>query len=419
LQLEARRVFEAHQDYLVSNGANQAAGIIVENATGRILAYVGSSDWNVEGGSRIDMVRAHRTAGSILKPFGYALAYDRGLAPSEPVADIDLTFGDEAHPYHPQNIDLQYLGPIAAAEALALSRNVPAVQVGERIGTRDFLSLLRVLGFEAMTEGPEHYGPAIMLGVGEVSLWELASAYTAFSRRGERIELTWSAAGAGAEHRAYSAAAAGLMAENLSSPVWRARFLNFGMAPPDLGFEVGTKTGTSQDHIDTWAVAFSTEITVAVWVGNTDGSPTRGLTGGTGAGPIAVQLMKAATGEKSGRSSRLWEEGDLEPRVVCPLSGHLRNQACPEGVERLFHPEYAPDASCELHRRGRVLESSSVGSSFVCDPSGEDRAVVLPESYGAWIGSQETAGPLEGAYDLRWFSADRTSDCTLQLGSSL
>lgn len=423
IQDRLEEILRRHLPRLRHASARQAAAIIVDNESGEVLAYAGSADWDDPEGGRFDMVEARRPAGSILKPFGYALAYQDGLRPTDLLADVPTVFPESSGIYTPQNIDMDFLGPLPAAEALALSRNVPAVFVGQRVGTDRLLASLREVGFRGLTQPADHYGAALILGSAEVSLWEAAEAYACLARSGDCISLTWSLTVESKPHRALSKPAAALVAENLSNPAWRVRFLEIGMAPARFDMPVATKTGTSQNHADTWAIAFSSRFTIAVWAGNDDGAPTRGLTGGTGAGPIAVELVSLVltNWRRVAAPQPWWPTENLEVLEVCPISGLLTTEACPDTVERLFDPDRKPVSMCPMHKRGAVVRTAERGSAprFSCSNAGRERAVVLPAAYQEWLeeqrGLSEGPGSYVDPYGSRWYLASESIDCEISL----
>src|SRR5207249_3081655 len=153
------------------------AVLVVENATGEALAYVGSSG-DLSSARFVDGVRARRQAGSTLKPFLYGLAFEkRILTPASLLADSPLEISVSNGVYRPKNYDDRFRGTVTARTALAASLNVPAVQTGLLVGLDDLVDRLRQLGIVHLEESGELYGPSLALGSADVSLWELVNAY--------------------------------------------------------------------------------------------------------------------------------------------------------------------------------------------------------------------------------------------------
>ena len=164
----------------------------MDNATGGVLAYVGSAG-DASSARWVDGVRARRQAGSTLKPFLYALALDERLVtPASLVEDSPVEILVSGGLYRPQNYDERFLGLVSVRTALASSLNVPAVRTLGLVGDEVFAQRLRRLGFEGLREGGDFYGPSLALGSADVSLWELVNAYRTLANSGRwsRLRLT-------------------------------------------------------------------------------------------------------------------------------------------------------------------------------------------------------------------------------------
>ncbi|RKH39668.1 transglycosylase domain-containing protein, partial [Corallococcus sicarius] len=163
---------------LEERGVGEAAAIVLDNATGEVLAYVGSSDFLDESkGGQNDGVRSLRQPGSALKPFAYGLALSKGFTPSSVLADVEVHLATPGGAYVPRNYDRRVHGPVRLRAALASSYNIPAVRVADALGPEQVLRVLREAGFESLKESASHYGVGIVLGNGDVTLRELARAY--------------------------------------------------------------------------------------------------------------------------------------------------------------------------------------------------------------------------------------------------
>ncbi len=414
LQEDAEGLVRTHLAALASLGAGNAAVIVVDNERGEVLAWVGSgSYWDDSNAGQVDMVRARRQPGSTLKPFVYALSFADGHTAAEPLADVPTRFSEQGGTYAPGNFDGTFEGPISAREALAGSLNVPAVRLAAAVGEARLLDALRSLGFASLDREARHYGLSLALGTGEVTLRELAGAYVALARGGERTPIRFvsgDGAATGESARVMDTAVATLVTESLSDPLARVRGLH-GRGPFDLGFPVAVKTGTSSGHRDTWCVGYTRERTVAVWVGNADGAPTQKLTGASGAGPLFADVMRRAMADVSTRAP-LWDEGQLVSAEVCPLSGKLPGPACVDHAQRHFIRGNEPKEACDWHVRASARPGAVSGEApFSCDSQGSRTIVVLPEAYEGWLGDLPLGASGHDPFGLPWFSRSRVPGC--------
>jgi penicillin-binding protein 1C len=306
-----------------------AAALVVENRSGDVLAYVGSPDYFSDAAlGRNDGVTALRQPGSTLKPFVYELALERRLVRSTTIlADVPATYAiPGARIYQPSDYTGSFSGPVRLRSALANSLNVPAVRVLERVGVDGFLERLRALGFSHLDRPASYYGLGLVLGSGEVTLAELAQAYATLARGGEPVALRATADAPRAERSPFSAAAPWALVRDMLADR-HARAQAFGVnSVLALPFPALAKTGTSSDFRDTWTVGASTRYTVAVWVGNFDGSPMQHVSGITGAGPLWNRIML-----------HLHEREDPPP--FDPPRGYRREPICAT-------TGLAPDARC-------------------------------------------------------------------------
>ncbi|MCC6522985.1 MAG: penicillin-binding protein 1C [Polyangiaceae bacterium] len=430
LDLELQRAVEglvrAETLRLRPRGAADAAALVVDNATGEVLAYVGSAGFgraDIDGS--VDMVRARRQPGSTLKPFVYALAFERGVSPVAMLADVPSRFGEGPGAYAPENFDGTFLGPVSAREALAGSLNVPAVRLAAELGTEALLERLHALGFASLDRPAAHYGLALALGSGEVALEELAVAYLTLARGGTRVPLRLVGASPGelgqpeAGVAVVDPAAAALVTDALADPAARLRVLG-GRGPFELAFPVAVKTGTSSGYRDAWTVGYTHERTVAVWVGNADRAASAGVTGADGAGPLFADVMRRAM-RAVPLPGPLYDRSLVELRAVCPLSGRPRGEACPEAVTRAVAPRLlgaAAEEPCRLHRHAERIAPTPVSGAraiaaaapYRCARDGRETIAILPGELAPWLatrpfGQRDPTG-------VPWLAAADALDCS-------
>lgn len=305
-------------DALASKRANHAAALVIDNHTGEVLAYVGSPNYfNDSQQGQNDGVQALRQPGSTLKPFLYQLALEQQvIRPQTILADVPTTYAiPGAKLYKPVDYSETFLGPVRVRLALANSLNVPAVRILEQVGVPVFLNHLRELGFTHLRQDPEYYGLGLTLGSGEVSLWELARAYLRLAHHGKAVPLvTYFGQETEAAETPKETTSWELVREMLGDR--HARATSFGVESVlNLPFPAAVKTGTSSDYRDTWTVGFSTDYTVATWVGNFDGTAMQQVSGVMGAAPLWHRIMQ-----------HLHET--REPADFAPPSGLVQHPIC-------------------------------------------------------------------------------------------
>lgn len=266
---------------LRERNVNDGALIVIDNASGEILAYVANA-----GDSDVDGVLALRQAGSTLKPFLYQLAIERRLITAASLLDdTPLEISTAAGIYAPQNYDRQFRGNVSTRTSLASSLNVPAVRTLLLAGQERFHGRLHALGFASLTEAPDYYGPSLALGSAEVTLLDLANAYRTLANGGMHASATLMPRPPEPPRRVMDPGASFIVGDILSDRA--ARSMTFGLKNElATTFWSAVKTGTSKDMRDNWCVGYTDRYTVAVWVGNFDGRPMWDVSGVTGAAPV-------------------------------------------------------------------------------------------------------------------------------------
>jgi penicillin-binding protein 1C len=286
LQRYAVGALRDHLAELADRAVGDGAIVVLDNASGDVLAWVGSSG-ELSSAAQVDGVLAPRQAGSTLKPFLYAQAIDsRVLTAASLVDDSPVAIATERGAYIPQNYDRSFRGTVSVRTALASSLNVPAVRTVELIGIDRFYDTLRQLGLDSLSEPADFYGASLALGGADVTLLTLANAYRTLANGGDWSATRVVAQGADAPaHRVFGRDTAFIIGDLLSDR--SARATSFGLENA-LATRVwsAVKTGTSKDMRDNWCVGFTSRYTVGVWVGNFSGAPMRDVSGVTGAAPI-------------------------------------------------------------------------------------------------------------------------------------
>lgn len=361
------------------------AAVVLEVESGAVRALVGSPEFfNPARQGQVNGALAPRSTGSALKPFLYALSFDRGMAaPSTYLADVPTPF----NAYLPENFSRTFHGPVSAKEALALSLNVPAVRLLERVGTADLLAVLRKLGLSTFEKDSAHYGLSLALGGGEARLLDLANAYAVLPRLGlykpYRVLKT---AAVVPVRRVVGSSACRLLLDCLSGATHLERAT--GRRPQAGDARLAYKTGTSFGLRDAWTFAFSTEHVVAVWIGDPRGNPRPGLVGLETAAPIALAVLEGL----SARAPSEWPGAKtIRELEICAVSGYPVGAFCPTTARAFFAASGNLPSRCDVHRAVLVDETRGVEICRSCRHGREARQQVVeawPHEVGRWIREQ-------------------------------
>lgn len=361
-QQAVEHILRGRSSWLRAQGIGSVAAVVLDPANREVLALVGGTDFF--GDPRFGQINGatiRRSPGSALKPFLYAMAMDQGrIFPQSQLLDIPTGFAG----YNPKNYDGLYLGRVTVEQALVTSRNVPAVRLLDAVGTGPFLDLLRRGGLATLDKPAAHYGLSLVLGGGEVTLLSLVNLYADLASLGEHRppRLLLGPPGApGPPPRLFSPEACALVTEILAK-----------LERPDLPTSwdralavpaVAWKTGTSYGHRDAWAVGYSADRVIGVWVGNMDGTPVKGISGAVHAGPILFELFRAV--EEHGSRLAMPPGLNIAEVEVCAESRQLPGPYCPHRIKVQIIPGRTRLGPCPIH--GQMLVDARTGLRLAGD----------------------------------------------------
>jgi penicillin-binding protein 1C len=362
---------------LREQNVHNAAVVVIDNATGDVIALVGSENYFAPGAGQVNGAWAPRSAGSALKPFTYLLALERGATPATMVADVRTSFPADGGFYRPENYNRRCYGPVRFRTALASSLNIPAVKVLLAGGGPAALAeRLRDCGLTTLNRPAEVYGLGLTLGNCEGRLLEITNAYASLARLGEYRPWRVLADAPSSVRRYSSPELVWQIADILSDN--SARTLAFGMnSALRFDYPVACKTGTSTDFRDNWTIGFTPEYSVGVWVGNFDGSPMREVSGVTGAGPILHAVFDYLHSNR-GTSWYRMPAGIVE-RTVHPLTGRLLADLDARGIREKFLADRIPpsESPVDYDVDGKVQLGPEYADWFrSAENSVRDRAVL-------------------------------------------
>ena len=279
IQKQACQAALRHLDLLKDSGISAAAVVVLDTPTSHCLASlsIGGSD------NLIDLVNRPRSTGSTLKPFIYAAAFDAGICSPESV----LSDAPAAWPgYEPSDYDRAFRGSISAAEALAESRNIPAMLVLSRLGIEPAIGTMDAAGLHRLARDPQRYGVTLAIGGAEATPLEMAGAYATLGRGGVSLPVSFVHDPATSPTRALRSDACWQVLGALSNPE-----RTMSVCPEAARAHVAWKTGTSSGHHDAWCAAVTHRRTVVVWMGNTGGESSPALVGQEAVAPLALELI--------------------------------------------------------------------------------------------------------------------------------
>ena len=333
-QRDVQAVLRRRRDTLP--GVRDAAAVVLDNASGEALVFLGTLDFNEPGTGQFNAANAIRSAGSTLKPFLYAEAVEGGLITADTrVLDAPLRYGS----YAPGNFDGSFRGTVKASYALAHSLNTPAVRLAATLGEPRMIELADKLHILAARRPGNGFGLSLALGSAGHTLLSLTNAYRTLASGGTLRPVYF-------RHDPERPLPAG---DRVFSAGTTQTVLRMLTSLPLAGFE-GTaawKTGTSNNLRDAWCFACTETLTVGVWFGNKDGSASDALVGGTSAAPAAGEILSLAA-SKYGMTQfkSAWPETDaLETVAVCTKTGLSASPDCKD-TESAVKPAGIPLTLC-------------------------------------------------------------------------
>lgn len=385
LQKEVAQIVSHHHARLSGNEVANLAVLVTEVSTGQAKAYVANvPELDAEYQSAVDMIRAPRSPGSLLKPILYGLSLTEGLiTPSQLLPDAPVSFRS----FHPANFYESFSGAVPADRALARSLNIPFVHLLRDYGVPKFHHALQQYGFNFINQPPEHYGLSLVLGGCEVSMEQISAWFLGLSRQqryyyqrqGQYSPSDWTGPR--------------LLRQEVNDPI---HDLSFTSGPIDAGGgwavlralstlerpsgegkwesmgqprgRISWKTGTSFGFRDAWAVGTDGTHVVAVWAGNADGEGRPGLVGVQAAAPVLFDVFRTLPHPTNDPFEIPYDE--MVEMNVCRVSGHPGGPHCP--VDTLFVPRHGERAkACPFHRLIHLDQAGRFRTQLDCAPAAE------------------------------------------------
>jgi penicillin-binding protein 1C len=363
LQTTINQILKRHHEQLVQNQVYNIAALVIESRTGKAKAYIGNyydANDKTNNGYHVDVIRAPRSTGSILKPFLYTAMLTEGqILPSSLIPDVPLYIGNFA----PKNFSLSFDGAVPADKALSRSLNVPAVFMLRDYTVAKFHTCLQRTGFSTLTKPPRYYGLSLVLGGAEGTLWDITGMYASLARNLMYYNNNHGAYLEGNIHPpsiypndeeppnnesndAYIGAAATWYTFRAMLEVERPGEDNQWRAFSSSK-KIAWKTGTSFGFRDAWAVGITPDYVVGVWVGNADGEGRPGIIGAHAAAPVLFDIFDQL------KCPSPWfqmPKTDMIQLKVCKKSGFIAGPNCEETTNQWLPKTAERSDVCPYHK---------------------------------------------------------------------
>jgi penicillin-binding protein 1C len=345
IQEQVESILDRWHISFLRNDIRNIAALVIDVPANEILAYCGNVDFDSRiSSNQVDIIRAPRSTGSILKPFLYCAALQEGqILPNTLLPDVPLNING----FVPQNFNLQYEGAVPASGAIARSLNIPSVYLLREYSVPKFHDFLKKAGITTLTQSPSHYGLSLILGGAEATLWDVSFVYSDMARSLQHLERTPGRVVLMDRPKTLP---------NVFSPgaVWQVfDAIKEVNRPEEIDWRfvpsmqtIAWKTGTSYGFRDAWAIGVTSRYVVGVWVGNANGEGKPELVGRRTAGPVLFDIFNMLP-------SAPWfacPESELVEAPVCRLSGHLKSRFCNEVDTASIVPDGLRTGACPYHK---------------------------------------------------------------------
>jgi membrane peptidoglycan carboxypeptidase len=404
------------------HNAHNAAAVVINPATGEVLAMLGSLDYYEQAiDGNFNVAFAARQPGSAFKPFTYLTAFMQGYSPATMTLDVRTAFDSGSNqPYVPENFDRQFHGPQSIRSALANSYNVPAVQMLSQVGVDNVIRVAHAMGINTLDRGLEYYGLSLTLGGGETTLYDMTYAYGVFANLGTMAgtpipeerrrpgfrtldptlllrvetadgEVLWEygediiASGRRTFDRGAIVEPALTYLVNDILADDEARRPSVGLnSPLLLNRPAAVKTGTTNDFRDNLTFGYTPQIVTGVWVGNTDNTPMVDMPAIVGAAPLWHAIMAYAHRDQPVLT---WDRptGIVE-MTVCETSGLLPTVYCPTRTE-MFRQGTEPTTFDTIYQPFEVNRDTGLLATVYTPPELVEQRIymVLPPEAADWV----------------------------------
>jgi len=379
-QIEIQNMVQLEADFYRYDDIKNIAAVIIDIEKNELLAYVGNVRQANGVFDYVDIAQAPRSYGSLLKPFLYANALESGrFLPQELLADVPTSISD----FQPKNFDEKYRGAVRMEDMVIQSLNVPAVRLLNELGLQEFYENIRAFEPQYLNKGAQHYGLSMILGGGEMSLWDLTRMYKGLAQNYLGLSQPYKEVTTLRDNQ-----------HKYIQPSFKYSPFSIQYTVDAMGDltrpreekykhlynkekRIAWKTGTSYGHKDAWAIGFNGKYAVGVWVGNADGEGRYNLTGITKAAPILFKIFKTLPNNKWFSTPPTYHR--KESIITCIQSGKMAGRLCTQTKSMTVEKSSSQYKQCHYHQTGYTNSLGNLVDTHCTDAhSNKDTFFVLP-----------------------------------------
>jgi penicillin-binding protein 1C len=362
-QLKTEKLVEDHVRSQRLRNIKNAAVIIIDNKTHKVITYVGSSGFNdtLDGG-QVNGINAVRQPGSTLKPLLYAMCFDEGLlTPRTVLSDVAINYQG----YAPENYDQKFAGYVTVEYALSHSLNIPAVKSLQLLGHEKLIHQLSLCNFKQVQKDQRKLGLSMILGGCGTTREELTGLFSAFANDGLYISPVYTQNGVASRRAQLISPAANYMINEILTKIDRPDFpISWGAT--ERMPKIAWKTGTSYGRRDAWSIGYNKKYTVGVWVGNFSGVGVPDLSGANVATPLLFKIFNTIDYD----SDEEWftQPEDCAIRQVCSETGMVPTEHCTNRVTDYFIPLISSTKPCNNYQEVMLSPDETISYCKSCVP---------------------------------------------------
>jgi penicillin-binding protein 1C len=363
MQLKLEKLVKDYSRTLALKNIRNAAVIVLDNRTHRVVSYVGSADFHDSSdGGQVNGAAAIRQPGSTLKPLLYGLCIDGGLlTPKRMITDVPVNYQG----YAPENYDRRFNGYVTMEYALEHSLNIPAVKSLKALGKDQLIQKLTDCDFRQVERDRKKLGLSMILGGCGATLEELTGLYSIFSNEGRYVRPVYATTDSLAPGKKILSPAAAFMIDEILSKVNRPDFPLNWESTVHLP-KIAWKTGTSYGRRDAWSIGYNQRYTVGIWVGNFSGVGIPELSGANVATPLLFTVFN--TIDYDDDAAWFPKPEDCDVRMVCSETGLPPVDSCTHLVTDYFIPLVSTATTCDRRQEVFVSADEKISYCRICLP---------------------------------------------------